>query len=165
MLMVESHGRTGGLRLQHVAALAAIAVAVLCLWLIQWRAVENRRLPQMEAGALRIVVVPSQRDAYRMCAGSSIRGATVVQLGKFSNLQYWEPEYLGKSAPFPIRTFDVRPEYEKGLQSHNWLYIASTNGLVRQVVSVLPQGEFQRMVPALDADFGLGLRRGGYAGF
>ncbi|HEY6872960.1 MAG TPA: hypothetical protein VI298_09570 [Geobacteraceae bacterium] len=150
---------------QHAFALAVVAASLLCFWAMQAAAVGERHVPETGVKGAGIAVVATQRDAYRICAANGIRGATVVQLGRFSNLQYWAPEYLGKPTPFPIKPFDVRPEYEKALQSHNWLFIANTNGIVRKVVSILTPGEFQRMVPAFDADYELVRRAGGYGGF
>ncbi len=161
---LQQHGHKIGRFRRQVVAISVIAVSLLCLWLMQRSAVKNRCVPQ-QAGSDGLMLVGSQEDVYRACAMRAVRGATIVQLGKFSNLQYWEPEHLGRSTPFPLRVFDVRPEYEKGLQPHNWLIIASRTGIVRKVVSVLPPEEFRSMTPNLDADFGLVRRPGGYFGF
>jgi hypothetical protein len=141
------------------------AVALCGLFILQAKAVGNRYAPPAENGSSQIVVVRTQKDVYGICRERSIRGAAVVSLGKHFNIQYWAPEHLAKSTPFPIRTHDVRAEYERALDSHNWLFIANRTGMVRTVWTVLSPDEFRRRQQDLSSDYGLALRRNGYSGF
>lgn len=151
--------------LQRTVAVSVIAAALLFLLLLQSTAIGNRFPLHSSAGDSRIIIVRTQKDAYQVCKERSFKGAAIVSLGKYFNLQYWAPDYLAKSAPFPIQTFDVRPEFEHALESHNWLFIANRTGMVRKVITVLPSEEYRRRQLDLKSDYGLSPRRFGYEGF
>lgn len=86
--------------------------------------------------------VDTQLDAYRIYKALELRGARVVHLNKYFNIAEYFPVKEITSTPFPIKTYDIRPSYEKGLSSHNWLFIAAQTGLVRNVTTVVPESIF-----------------------
>ncbi len=148
----------------NLIAVAIILTVIILLWLMQDQAGRNRYVPSPRDGE-GIVVVRTQKDAYHVLKSLQVRGAIAISLSKYFNLLYWVPENLAKSTPFPVEVFDVRTEYERGLDSHNWLFIASRTGLVRQVWTVLSPEELQRLSRDLDADYGLRSGADGYRGF
>jgi hypothetical protein len=89
------------------------------------------------------VVVDQQRDVYAVYQGMQLRGATVVHLNRHFNLVMFSPDETKRSDPFPISVPDRALAYEKGLDSHNWLYIAARTSMVRNIITVLPQRIFQ----------------------
>jgi hypothetical protein len=86
--------------------------------------------------------VDTQLQAYIVYKSLGLRGARIVHLNKYFNIAAYFPVKETVSSPFPIKTYDIRPSYEEGLDSHNWLFIAAQTGLVRTVTTVVPESIF-----------------------
>ncbi len=117
------------------------------------------------ADGLRVIEVPSQADCYAAYKDLGLWGVEVVHFGMYFNLMSYFPEEQHVPVPFPIVVEDVRPLYEKGIDSHSWLFIANRNGLVRKVTSVLPEEVFRQKTAALSDDVSFKAYRGGFSGY
>lgn len=121
------------------------------LFLISNAAVSRRKAPA--ANNAQVYQVGTQRDAYGAFRHAGPWGGHAVHLNRFFNMLDFFPKEEKVSSPFPIAVRDVRPYYEKGVTSHNWLFIATRTGLVRRVTSVLPEDAYRDKIPELRADF------------
>ena len=134
-----------------------LAVLLCFLLFLAWMNTggrEKRSIPALRAGETpELCRVTSQRDIYEVYKRRGLRGARVVQVNRFLNMVDYFPREEVRSAPFPLRTGDVRPLYEKGLDAHNWLFIAAMTGMVRSVVVVLPEEVFRERREAFKAVF------------
>jgi len=126
------------------------AALVLFLVWLDSSARAKRRIPSTTSP--QIHRVSSQAAAYDIYKQNGLWGITVVHLNRFLNMADYAPREEIKSRPYPIMTNDVRPLYEKGLNSHNWLFIASVTGMVRSVTTVLPAGTLNERMEAFRAD-------------
>jgi len=97
--------------------------------------------------------VSTQRDVYDIYKSAGLRGARVIHLNRFFNIEDYFPKEEATSVPFPIQAYDIRPAYEKGLNSHNWLFIATRTGLVRALSTILPEPVFRERVKDFASDF------------
>lgn len=140
----------------------AVLLGVVFLLFIEQRAIAHRHLPAQGVG---LFLVERQADVYRVLRSLDLRGAHVVQLNRFFNLEDYSLSSEMTTRPFPITPRDLRHVYEEGITSHNWLYIATRTGMVRKITSVLPDSIFDQRVPDLRADPSFGEIRGGFAGY
>ncbi|TAN44941.1 MAG: hypothetical protein EPN22_04750 [Nitrospirae bacterium] len=125
----------------------------VCVFLLNDASVSARRLPDAKPSSLSIVHVNSQKDIYQVYKSAGLSGAKVVHLNRFLNLVDYFPKEESVSAPFPVRVGDSRSLYEKGLDAHNWLFVANRTGMVRSVVVVLPQEVFEQRLPEFESYF------------
>lgn len=132
-----------------------IAVLIMLVIFIAWieRKAENSRIapPLPVAGTTRpIQRVSKQRDAYPIYKAAGLRGARVIHLNRFFNMQNYSPKEQFVTTEFPLRIQGTNSAYEPGIDSHSWLFIATRTGLVRTVTTVLPEqvfGELLRKSP------------------
>lgn len=117
------------------------------------------------ADGLRVLEVPSQADCYAAYNDLGLWGVEVVHFGMYFNLVPYFPGEQNVPVPFPIAVEDVRPFYEKGIDSHSWLFIANRNGLVRKVTSVLPEETFRQKMAALKDDVSFKEFGNGFSGY
>jgi hypothetical protein len=152
--------------LRYVSVSASIVLIVICLLfliIIDRKATAMRYMP---AGRnMTVVRVGSQADVYRVFQAAGLWGAHVVHFGQHFYLMPYFPHERSNPVPFPIETYDVRPLYEQGIDSHSWLFIANKTGLVRKVTAVIPDAAFREKVNALESDFSFRPHRGGYRGY
>jgi len=146
-----------------------ILILVLSVLFFVWTdaSVRGRRVVSRDVSASAPVIfkVNTQREAYAIYAKLGMHGARVVHLNRFVNMVDYFPKEEALSAPFPLRVSDIRPAYEKGIDSHNWLFIANRTGLVRAVTSVLPDGAFRKMSEALSQDFAFTFSKEFFSGY
>lgn len=134
--------------------LAVLLCFLLFLAWVNTGAREKRSIPPRREGETpELYRVTSQRDIYEVYKRHGLWGARVVQVNRFLNMVDYFPREELRSAPFPLTTFDVRPLYEKGLDAHNWLFIAAMTGMARSVLVVLPEEVFRERGEALKATF------------
>ncbi|MBI5103369.1 MAG: hypothetical protein HZB33_16280 [Nitrospirae bacterium] len=129
-----------------------IIVASLLLFL-DAKARGARHILQRTEKAAELYYVTSQQEIYEIYKKANLWGARVVHLNRFMNLVDYRPPEYSRSRPFPLKVEDVRPLYEKGLDSHNWLFIASRTGKVRSVAVVLPELLFNAKKAELASHF------------
>ncbi|MDH4161416.1 MAG: hypothetical protein OEW15_01840 [Nitrospirota bacterium] len=134
----------------HIAVV--IAALALFLWM-DGSAKAARVFPARSAQGPLMVRVDSQKDIYVVYQRSGLWGARVVHLNRFLNLVDYLPREENVTMPFPVRVGDVRPLYEKGLDSHNWLFIANRTGMVRTVTVVLPAPVLRERLVQFEGDF------------
>ena len=124
-----------------------VTVIVVCLCFAAWldhEAVARRKVPiLLDEGEPAIYTVATQLDAFALYKTLGLHGAAVVHCSPYLNLVEYFPPEEERTAPFPIRTADIRPAYEKGLNAHTWLFIANRIGLVRTATVVLPDDVFR----------------------
>lgn len=133
-----------------------VAVVIAALGLLLWtdsRAKAVRAVPDRPMTAAPALHVGSQKDIYYIYKRTGLWGARVVHLNRYLNLVAYLPKEESLSMPFPIRVRDVRPLYEKGLNAHNWLFIANRTGLVRTVTVVLPDPVFRERLAQFKGDY------------
>lgn len=155
--------KTGKLILNGLILVSAVAFLIMID-----AAAKHRRNPSRTGKAgepARIIRVNSQRDAYDVYHNAGLWGARVIHLNRFFNLIDYFPKEEALSAPFPLQVYDIRPAYEKGLDSHNWLFIATRTGMVRAVASVLPDVDFKRVSGEFLSDFAFTFSKGNFSGF
>ena len=119
-------------------------------------------LPERGSAFLR---VPTERDVYQAYAGRGLHGVRAVHLNRHMNFVDYFPREEARSAPFPLPVRTVAELYEKGLDPHNWLFIATRTGMVRAVSTVLTRIEFGRLRGSLSSDFAFTFIGGYYRGF
>ena len=131
-----------------------VVLCACCLIYVNTTAREKRKIPAVAAsGQTRIIKLAAQRDAYDVYHAMELWGAAVIHFNRFLNLVEYYPVEEQQNAPFPIRTADIRPLYEKGLDSHNWLFIANRTGLVRTVTVILPEVVFKQKAVQFRSSF------------
>ncbi len=140
-------------------------MAVACFFLQLDRSARRARaLPGATSSGPILVHAGTQKDVYDIYRKAGLWGARIVHLNRHVNMVTFSPREARVSAPFPIRAMDVRVLYEKGIDSHNWLFIAARSGMVRAVTSVLTEDSLRerfddlQKVPTLS--FGKGYFRG-----
>lgn len=139
--------------LQLLLNITVLSIAVLFLVSVDNDARARRKLPPPQAsGAPTITWAATQSEAYALYRSLGLWGAHVVHLNRFLNMVEYYPREEAVSVPFPIRTHDIRPFYEKGLDSHTWLFIANRTGLVRTVTVVLPDSIFRERAELFRSD-------------
>lgn len=116
-------------------------------------------------GAFLITRVGSQRDVYAIYRNEGLWGARVVHLNRDMNFVDYFPNAEVRTAPFPLVVYDTRSEYEKGIDSHNWLFVATRTGMVRAVTSVLPDAGFVTKSAQFSDDPTMVYSRGAYYSF
>lgn len=136
----------------------------MTLVLLNMHSMEVRRFPEIRQPVPRIVNVATEKDAYAAYKKQGLWGTHVIHLNRHMNLVDFFPREA-VSAPFPIKTYDIRPEYEMGINSHNWLFVATRSGMVRSITSVLPEASFREKYDALLKDAALTFNRGYFRGF
>lgn len=113
-----------------------------------------RRAPALPSSGQPVAErITSQGEAYMLYRALQVFGIRVVHLNRFMNLVEYYPADEGRSVPFPIGTGDIRPAYEKGLDAHNWLFIANRTGMVRTVTVVLPESVFREKAELFRSSF------------
>lgn len=112
-----------------------------------------RVLPERAMSGPKVYQVDSQKQIYSIYKEAGLRGVRVVHLNQFLNMVDYLPKEENVSMPFPVKVGDVRSLYEKGIDSHNWLFIANRTGLVRTVTVVLPDAVFSKRTPDFLLDF------------
>jgi len=146
-----------------------ILIIILSVLFFVWvdASVRGKRVASLDSSASAPVIfkVNTQREAYAIYAKLGTHGARAVHLNRFFNMVDYFPKEEAKSAPFPLRVSDIRPAYEKGMDSHNWLFIANRTGMIRAVASVLPEGAFRKMSEALSRDFAFTFSKGFFSGY
>lgn len=108
-------------------------------------ALQSRKLPsKISASPVPLYIVDTQKDIYSLYRRMGLHGARIIHLNQYFNLAQYEPVEFQRSEPFPLSSENLGVTfYEKGIDSHNWLYIASRVGMVRAVVTVLPDSVFR----------------------
>lgn len=128
---------------QHrLIAVVVIIFAGLFILLLDRQALEMRRVPSRSK--IKIVRVSSQAQVFPVLKKMGVYGATILHLNRHMNMVEYYPLDEKVSEPFPIRTKDMRHEYEKGVAPHTWLFLANRVGLIRNAIVVLPH----RLFPA-----------------
>lgn len=145
------------------ASIALIAACFLLLVLTDGKAKSARSVPA--GGHFEIIRIETQAETYGIYRDRGIWGAHLVQFGRYFHLMPYLPQAEAVPVPFPIAVYDMRPVYEKGLDSHTWLFIANKAGFVRKTTAVLSDADFREKTGALDADPLFKRREGGYRGF
>lgn len=95
----------------------------------------------------------SQRDIYHIYKAAGLHGARIVHLNRFLNMLDYLPKEENLTISFPVRVKDSRLFYEKGVDSHNWLFIANRTGLARTVTVILPDKVFSDRLHQFLNDF------------
>lgn len=116
------------------------------------------------SGAL-FIRVDTERDAYFAYKNNKLWGSRVIHLNRHLNLVDYFPHDEITTHPFPLQVQDSRPVYEERVDSHNWLFIAGRTGMVRSIVSVLPEDVFQKKRVELSEDSTLVLSGNEVRGF
>jgi len=129
--------------------LTILLLAVLFFIWVDSSAGNKRSLPL----PAKIYRVSAQSDVYDIYKSAGLRGARVIHLNRFFNIEDYFPKEEATSVPFPIKVYDIRPAYEKGLSSHNWLFIATRTGLVRTITTILPEPVFIARLKDFASDF------------
>jgi len=129
--------------------LVLTALMFFLIW-VNNSAQAKRSIPS--TGRPNIVRLKTQQDIYNTYKLNDLWGVKVLHLNRFLNMADYAPREEVRSSPYPIKTGDIRPLYEKGLDSHNWLYIASISGMVRSVTTVLPGEIFMERSEAFKSD-------------
>jgi hypothetical protein len=142
---------------------ALIVICSVALLVIDRKATGRRNMPG--GSSLPVVRLGSQAEAYTIFRDRRIRGAHIVHFGRHFHLIPYIPQDETVPVPFPIAVYDMRPVYEKKIDSHNWLFIANKAGFVRKATAVLPDSDFQEKTEALDSDFSFRRWKGGYRGY
>ena len=150
--------RQGGIlndsRTRPLAALVMVILAVLALFWMDRSGHASRSIASvLPNGAPAVHRVDRQSDIYAIYRSLGVWGAHVVHLNRFLNLVEYYPKDESVSMPFPVRTADIRPSYEKGIDSHSWLFIANRTGLVRSATIVLPRKIFDARLEDFRSDF------------
>ena len=154
-----------GTRTTIFISAALIALAALFIFWADGVGRDARRLPGRATGAAQITSVGTQAGVYEVYKKLGLRGAHVVHLNRHFNIvQYFPSEELG-TRPFPIRTTDTRPMYEGGLDSHNWLFIATRTAMVRRVTHVVPDEVFAARRQWFQEDYSFSVSDGRAQGF
>lgn len=112
-----------------------------------------RTLPAKTAKIPHTIRVNTQKEIYHVYKQFNLHGTKVIHLNRFLNLIEYLPKEENVTMPFPIRAGDSRMLYEKGLDSHNWLFVANRTALVRTAVVVLPEAVFMERMPQFENDF------------
>lgn len=144
-----------------------IAVSVVLLVVVDITARRSRMVPALASGAgLEVRQVDTQEDVYRLLRRMGAWGIRVVHLNRRFNLvEYTLPSELNRSRPFPIEPFDIRTVMEKGLNSDNWLFVATRTGMVRQVTWVLPDDILNDVAPLFASEASYSLKGGLVRGY
>lgn len=136
-------------RKELLAAILVIAGAVVVLWAADRSAKSHRFLPPDAA----VTVASTQADVYGIYRALGLRGVTVVHFNRDMNMLEYLPKEESETTSVPVRIGDSVPLYEKGLNSHNWLFIASRTGIVRRVFIVLPSQELRLRIEGLKGGY------------
>jgi len=146
-----------------------IAAAVMLLVFINAMARRSRTAPEaLSAGQQGTAIrhVDTQEDVYPLLRGMGVRGMRLVHLNRrFNLLEYALPPETTRSRPFPIEPFDIRQVMEAGLNSDNWLFIATRTGMIRQVTWVLPDPVYENVAPLFARDVRYSLEDGLVRGY
>ena len=136
-------------------AAVLILSAVFLVW-VDTSARAGRHLSAVgqKSGPVQVVRVPTHLDAYRFLRDRGTRGVLLVQFDRFFSMVEYFPKTEATSRPFPIEVYDVRPSYELALDRQNWLFIATRTGMVRAIISVLPDTLFADRMTAFGQDPG-----------
>lgn len=124
------------------------AVLVLSIVFFAWiaRAGINARMTPPLRGVghdPHIQRVNRQQDVFPIYKSAALRGARVVHLNRFFNMQVYSPKEQFITTDFPVEIKEFHAVFEPYIDSHNWLFIATRTGLVRTVTTVLPDNIFQ----------------------
>lgn len=129
------------------------AAVVLFLMRVDNSSKSVRVLPVKTASSPLTVMVESQRDIYNVYKTYGLRGVRVVHLNRFLNMVDYTPKEETVSMPFPINVIDTRSLYEKGLDPHNWLFIANRTGMVRSATVLLPPEVYRQKLQGFESYF------------
>lgn len=149
--------------MKHFLNIAVIAAFLGSLLFMDSRAKGARIMPAGTAPA--VARVGSQASIYGLYRDRGIRGARIVHLNRFLNMVEYLPREETTSMPFPVRVQDAKPLYEKGLDGHNWLFIANRTGLVRTVTVVLPAAVMRERTAQFDGTYAYARSGGGFRGY
>lgn len=130
-----------------------LASILFLLWIDGYA--KNRRLitaKRPDSKTAQIYKVNMQGDVYHVYKKAGLWGAHVVHVNRFLNMLDYFPKEETTTKPFPVQAYDLRPAYESGIDSHNWLFIATRTGLVRRVTVVFPSTVYDERVKNFAAD-------------
>jgi hypothetical protein len=99
-------------------------------------------------------VVATPNDAYLAWKQSGVRGRTTLFIvDAWEKLDIADTPPIPMSRPYPLKPFSIPEWYGRQIISQaNILFIASMNGIVRQVVAILsPEGFADRLTVARDS--------------
>ncbi|RMG71292.1 MAG: hypothetical protein D6710_06195 [Nitrospirae bacterium] len=151
--------RKGGL----IIHIVLFVVFLLCFIFINQGARAKRHYP--EKGSLRFYRVSREVDVYRVYRMLNLKGVTVVHLSNTLGMQEFYPSEETEPIGYPVPVRDVLPLYEEGLNSSNFLFIASRAGMLRRVYNILPPSVFRLMKERLMGEFQYTVKKGRIVGF
>jgi prepilin-type processing-associated H-X9-DG protein len=134
--------------------LVVILVSIAWFAFVQRRAQAARQAPldRGHGGGANVQFVDTQRDVYGVYRALRIRGMRIVHLNRFFNVAEYMPSEFTRSSPFPLSLSATAALYERGVESHTWLYVATRTGMVRGLVTVLPGSVFRERLGELRSD-------------
>lgn len=111
-------------------------------------AINARKLPQLTGSRNDsfIHLVSRQQDVFPIYETAGLWGSRVIHLNRFFNMQEYSPKEQFVTTHFPVQVTGMKSAYERGIDSHNWLFIATRTGLVRTMTTVLPEQVFAELV-------------------
>jgi hypothetical protein len=142
-----------------------VVFVLLCLLTVFINSYAKSRRHYPEPGNLRFYRVSRGRDVYRVYRLLHIKGATVVHLSNTLDMQEFYPSEETEPIGYPIPVRDVLPLYEEGLNSSNYLFIASRAGMLRRVYNILPPSVFRLKKERLKGEFQYTVRNRRIEGF
>ncbi len=140
--------------MRRKALVAQILIFVfLCFsfFLIDSHSRSVRKYPRKSS--LRFYRVSTGKDVYRVYRLLKLKGATVVHLSNTLGMEEFYPSEETEPIGYPIPVRDVLPLYEKGLNSENFLFIASRASMLRKVYNILPPSVFRLKKDRLKGEF------------
>lgn len=111
-------------------------------------AIKDRNLPRLTGGRndAFIYLVSRQQDVFPIYETAGLWGSKVIHLNRFFNMQEYSPKEQFVTTHFPVQVAGMKSAYERGINSHNWLFIATRTGFVRTITTVIPDQMFADLV-------------------
>lgn len=96
------------------------------------------------------VIVNTPEDAYKRWRGVGQRGRVVISASRWLNfVEIDSLPIIPTRNPKPLKVTNLARGAEKQLSSENFLNVALLNGIVREVIHVVPEAEYSDRVAAV----------------
>lgn len=130
-----------------VVSAAILVVALISLVWVQWTGRQARRFAG-EPVALSAEILPiheanTSLEVLELWRRAGVRGRRVVHLSRFLHFVSVDNVVPPGLEKFPVATFDLVEAYKSRVDPRNWLWVALQEGLIREIVHVLPPADLE----------------------